>query len=1018
MAKNSNRPRYQDVWIGLAIGLICFAVFNANLRSIGAADSYVARYLPLSIWKHHSLALEPIAEQVAQGVKIPDSPKEAIIWVNRGPNGNPVSLYPLVTPLLVTPLYLPAYLYMEHVGWHPGVFDQVARLMEKLSASLVASLTTTLLYLVLRRQSRARTAALLSLVFALGTSTWVISSQALWMHGVAQLLVTFALWLVTADRCNRWSAMGLGLTCALIACNRPPDALLAAGFAAYALVWARGHYAAFAAGALVPIALTLAYNLGMTGYVMGGYGIVAQGAQSAVTLSRIPEGIMALLISPVHGLFVFSPFLLLVVLRLRTVIAQASSPLLARCLLGAVAVQILFYATVHWTQGVSWGPRYLTDMLPILFWLLPVAIQSLMRSGRAVFIVACLASIAMEALGAFGYTGQAHAQSLASPSKISPAEMNKMEKRAAWKTSNAPFLSKPVFFNDLTPLLMGSIERAVLTPSGSMVVEGWTLLGGKAPYDLHLLGDGKKRSAATATFVVRPDVERSLGIGTPVGWRMVFPSTEYEPGRHVFTAMVRSHPNAQPRILPNVTFDLKAPPDNATVAPLQGSIDSISVHAGDTVDIAGWALAHGDTPAQVQLLFDGKPYPRGITTFFERPDVVQYTAVLAASGWRITLPARDLSPGEHVLTVLVLPKSGGKGLALPTAKLIIPTRMPQPPSGTWTLTEAAQYASSMLAHRQHADGYWLTEHTQSLQYRDAKQELNIFSNAEMLDILGPVAREAGAQEMLARARTFLSTQIEDSGLVRYHGRTDLATHGTISCRITPDADDTALVWRVASNGNLALQDRALATLQKYRTADGLYRTWLAPQNQYECIDPGSAPNPPDIGIQIHILLWLHHAYPAQAPPFCRALQKRAADERLWVYYQHAPAAIAMRLKELESIGCPLELPVNRLSTQVAGQQPWLNVMARIRQLQGKPIDPSEQASNSELLKQLAAHGFASITRDPLLFFHNDMSASVKRFYWSRDMGYALWLRLYHDNERSKIGGEAVPASPPRQGARS
>ena len=28
------------------------------------------------------------------------------------------------------------------------------------------------------------------------------------------------------------------------------------------------------------------------------------------------------------------------------------------------------------------------------------------------------------------------------------------------------------------------------------------------------------------------------------------------------------------------------------------------------------------------------------------------------------------------------------------------------------------------------------------------------------------------------------------------------------------------------------------------------------------------------------------------------------------------------------------------------------------------------------------------------FYHNDTSATVSRFYWSQDFGYALWLRLY------------------------
>ena len=32
-------------------------------------------------------------------------------------------------------------------------------------------------------------------------------------------------------------------------------------------------------------------------------------------------------------------------------------------------------------------------------------------------------------------------------------------------------------------------------------------------------------------------------------------------------------------------------------------------------------------------------------------------------------------------------------------------------------------------------------------------------------------------------------------------------------------------------------------------------------------------------------------------------------------------------------------------------------------------------------------------------YHNDLTATVRRFYWSEDFGYALWLRLYAESER-------------------
>jgi hypothetical protein len=30
-----------------------------------------------------------------------------------------------------------------------------------------------------------------------------------------------------------------------------------------------------------------------------------------------------------------------------------------------------------------------------------------------------------------------------------------------------------------------------------------------------------------------------------------------------------------------------------------------------------------------------------------------------------------------------------------------------------------------------------------------------------------------------------------------------------------------------------------------------------------------------------------------------------------------------------------------------------------------------------------------------LLYHNDLTATVPRYYWSEDVGYALWLRLAH-----------------------
>ncbi|HEY9420835.1 MAG TPA: hypothetical protein VIW92_05445, partial [Thermoanaerobaculia bacterium] len=218
----------RELWASLLIGLCCLLVYNANGRAISAGDTYPARYLPFAIWQHHTVLLDPIAPLTAQGRG------DTAFWMVPVRGGHTISLYPVALPVLIAPLYLPAVGHLNSRGWTDARLDHIARIMEKLSASLVAALSASLLYLLLRRRAAAPTALLLTLAYAFGTTTWVISSQALWQHGMAELLVVGALLLLTAQ-CTAPRALAAGLLLGLIAANRPPDAILAAALGAYGL---------------------------------------------------------------------------------------------------------------------------------------------------------------------------------------------------------------------------------------------------------------------------------------------------------------------------------------------------------------------------------------------------------------------------------------------------------------------------------------------------------------------------------------------------------------------------------------------------------------------------------------------------------------------------------------------------------------------------------------------------------------------------------------------------------------
>ncbi|HEX7182704.1 MAG TPA: hypothetical protein VF756_12745 [Thermoanaerobaculia bacterium] len=862
--------RRRDLRASLLIGLCCLLVYNANQRAISAGDCYPARYLPFAIWLHHTVLLDPIAPLTAQGRG------DTAFWMVPVPGGHTISMYPVVLPVLIAPLYLPAVGYLHLQGWTDARLDHMARVMEKLSASLVAALSASLLYLLLRRRVAAPIALLLTLAYAFGTTTWVISSQALWQHGMAGLLVIGALLLLTAP-CTAPRALAAGLLCGLIAANRPPDVILAAALGAYGLFWAGRRAALLAAAAALPIGLVLLYNLGVADHFAGGYGRVGD---ASFFQHDLLSGLGGLLFSPTRGLFVFSPFLLFLVLAWRHLPRDRGERGLTLAMSVGVVLQVLLYAKADWRAGISWGPRFLTDLLPLLMWMLAPVVASLRGLGRVCFLLAVGAAVAIEAIGAFWYTG-------ATDGAIFAVASGPHQMRAAWDWRNAPFVA---------PLQHG------LAPAELMLETRGNLDAIEA--------DGRATSAVTA---------------------------------------------------------------------------------GQELAAVGWALAGHATPWQVAVVIDGR---QTVTSraFFDRPDVRDTLHEGSSAGWRIPLGTAGLAPGEHRLTAFAWASENGERYYLAERELTV-----REPAADEDLDDGFRTAAARLRAHQQGPGYWLTAHTTAAHFQEPGQEMNTFLTALLLDLLDPLAAAGGLGDSLQRARQHLTGQIEAGGLVRYHGLPDGPGIGTLGCAITPDTDDTALVWRLAPGHDRRRLPAALATLDQYRTREGLYRTWLAPREAYQCLDPGSDPNPTDITIQMHLLLLLAEVQPPAGRALCEALRPVVDQDRVWVYYRMAPLVPMLRLTDLQRAGCALELPGSRMRTPVPGQEIWVSVVELLGRARAPGGPPADAAQIKTVLRQLAKDDFALLRKSPPLLYHNDLTASVSRYYWSEDVGYALWLRLYYEH---------------------
>jgi hypothetical protein len=434
------------------LALATLLVYNLNGRVIAGSDTRATRFVPFALLKGGTLRLDPVLDVVQTSRRA--------YWVQPARGGGHASLFPVVAPLLVTPLYVPAAVLLARQGWPSAGLAAAGSFMEKLAASCIAAAAAGLMLLLLRRRMRPSRALGLAVAFALGTETWMIGSQALWQHGTEELLLIVALLALTGPLTAARLALG-GAACGLAIAGRPLDALLVAPFAIVAPAWAGRRAAWFFLAAAVPLALTLAYNLDTFGLPGGGYQLFVEAGRRYFE-QPMARGLVEMLFSPDKGLFFYTPFLLFLPIYLRRALGNAGTgpapasagepatgaaaatgpeasgpeaahpaaaalspelsmpapagrlaPLrrfldhrnraLSVLLLAGICAQLLVYSRSEWRGGTCYGPRYLADLLPLAVWMLAPVVESLRPRPLAVFRWAVVFSIAVQSVGAFCY---------------------------------------------------------------------------------------------------------------------------------------------------------------------------------------------------------------------------------------------------------------------------------------------------------------------------------------------------------------------------------------------------------------------------------------------------------------------------------------------------------------------------------------------------------------------------------------------------------------------------------------
>ena len=408
----NQKPETNNLKLTFAIALFLFAIYLLSYRGgFHSVDEVSTFAVTENLVKFGALHTDQIA-----WTQWTTTQSEAQGFFGRG--GHVYSKKGLALSLAQAPLYWLA-LVLPGLGMLQTV-SLLNALLTALTAALIAATVRELGFSV-------RTAALTALVFGLATIAWVYAKY-LFSGTLAGFLLTLTFFLLLRfSRTRRnWLLTLAGFSGGLTVLARANNLLLLGVFGLYLLAILsqkttsrkdaksqRAHIlkslrlCAFARDKtfIVPVLIFIG-GAALAGVIFGWYNWARSGnpLQTGYDLSiftpNILLGLYKLLFSPLRGLFIYSPVLVLAVpgwWQLRRT-RPAESWLIA----GVVGITVLLFSAWASGEGLSWGSRFMVPVVPLLALTLAPLLQNLRSTQyvlRVAYFVLIFVSVLIQILG-------------------------------------------------------------------------------------------------------------------------------------------------------------------------------------------------------------------------------------------------------------------------------------------------------------------------------------------------------------------------------------------------------------------------------------------------------------------------------------------------------------------------------------------------------------------------------------------------------------------------------------------
>ena len=346
--------RVQPVRRVVLFSLLLIAIYVANTIITPSKDTFANSILPFSILLHHDVFLGRYLTNVDLSTA----------YYAMAFHGDYISSYPIGPALTALPIYFFYLLFGGHASLYNGL------VVGKLAAAVIVTISVLLFYRLLTNLGMKQSTRLLfTSLYALGSETFSIGSQALWQHGAAELWIV--VFLFGASKIMHGTPRSLlpsyvsGLALGMLLLSRPQDIVIAVPFFLVLMFSSKRKHALHA---LPPFLLFVLFNLLYNSHFYAEPTLRGGPTQIAGILSApFTVGLAGNLISPSRGLLVFAPWALVSLFWINKAFKRDFYRKVYAPTLVAVILYVLLYSKLgYWAAGFSFGPRYMTDISPAL----------------------------------------------------------------------------------------------------------------------------------------------------------------------------------------------------------------------------------------------------------------------------------------------------------------------------------------------------------------------------------------------------------------------------------------------------------------------------------------------------------------------------------------------------------------------------------------------------------------------------------------------------------------------------